>query len=77
MKRASEWRRVGQGHEIVHLTCSDPESRPTEAPVPRSGQTPDSPSDRKTGESLAMLGHELRNPLSVIRGAVMALDQVG
>jgi CheY-like chemotaxis protein len=77
MKRASEWRRVEQGDEIVHVTCSDPESRPTEAAVPRPGQAPDTLSDWISGESLAMLGHEFRNPLSAMRSAVMALDQVG
>jgi signal transduction histidine kinase/ActR/RegA family two-component response regulator len=33
--------------------------------------------DRRKDEFLAMLGHELRNPLSAIRNALWVLDQVG
>src|SRR6476661_6304677 len=33
--------------------------------------------DRRKDEFLAMLGHELRNPMSAIRNALWVLDQVG
>src|SRR4030095_14754362 len=33
--------------------------------------------DRRKDEFLAMLGHELRNPLAGIRNALYVLDQVG
>ena len=33
--------------------------------------------DRRKDEFLAMLGHELRNPLSAIRNALWVLDQIG